>query len=113
MHLTIYRALYRRNPQGIWVALPQEEAAGLGRTYQKGGVMADQRDEGFKNQVKGLGKQAEGKIRNVVGGMRGDTSEQIKGKAQEIRGKIQRKAGESQSDYDKRVRDHENHRDEP
>lgn len=67
--------------------------------------MADERDEGLKNQVKGFGKQAEGKIRNTVGGMKGDTSEQIKGKAQEFQGKVQRKIGEAQSDYDKRVRD--------
>jgi uncharacterized protein YjbJ (UPF0337 family) len=63
--------------------------------------MADDLDrDGAENQVKGLGKQAEGKIRNAVGGLTGDSSEQLKGKAQDIKGKIQRKIGEAQSDLD-------------
>jgi len=48
--------------------------------------MADDRDrKGVSNQIKGLGKQAEGKIRNTVGGMTGDSSERIKGKAEELK----------------------------
>ena len=52
--------------------------------------------DGLENEVKGLGKEAEGKIRNSVGGLTGDTSEQLKGKAQ-------RKIGEVESDIDDEV----------
>ena len=57
--------------------------------------------DGAKNQIKGFGKEVEGKARNAVGGATGDTSEQLKGKAQEIRGKVQRKIGEAQVDADR------------
>jgi uncharacterized protein YjbJ (UPF0337 family) len=56
--------------------------------------------EGLKNRARGLGKEAEGKFRNAVGGLSGDTDEQIRGKAEELRGKVQRKIGEAQSDAD-------------
>lgn len=58
----------------------------------------DRKQDGAKNQVKGFGKEAEGRTRNTVGGATGDTSEQLKGKAQELKGKAQRKFGEAQSD---------------
>lgn len=61
--------------------------------------MADDLDrDGLENQAKGIGKETEGKIRNSVGGLTGDTSEQLRGKAQELKGKAQRKIGESESD---------------
>ena len=67
-----------------------------GRTH-----MADERDrDGAKNQIKGMGNEFKGKARNVVGGLTGNSSEQIKGKAQELKGKAQRKIGEAQSDSD-------------
>ena len=56
--------------------------------------------EGMKDQVKGAGKEAEGKIRNSLGGLTGDTSEQIRGKAQELKGKAQRRIGEAEVDSD-------------
>ena len=56
--------------------------------------------DGIENQVKGAGKEAEGKIRNSVGGLTGDTSEQIRGKAQELKGKAQRRIGEAEVDSD-------------
>ncbi|HSQ30230.1 MAG TPA: CsbD family protein [Gemmatimonadaceae bacterium] len=56
--------------------------------------------DGIENQVKGAGKEAEGKIRNSVGGLTGDTSEQIRGKAQELKGKAQRRIGEAEVDAD-------------
>ena len=63
--------------------------------------MADDLDrEGLKNRAKGLGKEAEGKIRNAVGGLTGDTREQFRGKAEEVKGKVQRKIGSAQSDAD-------------
>jgi uncharacterized protein YjbJ (UPF0337 family) len=66
--------------------------------------MADDMDrEGLENQVKGTGKQAEGRIRNSVGGLTGDTSEQIRGKAQELKGKAQRRIGEAEVDSDSDV----------
>jgi len=56
--------------------------------------------DGVKNQVKGFGKEVEGKVRNSIGGLTGDTSEQLKGKAEELKGKAQRKIGEKQVDAD-------------
>jgi len=57
--------------------------------------------EGAENQIKGTFKEGEGRIRDAVGGLTGDTSEQLKGKAQQLKGKVQRKIGESQSDADR------------
>jgi uncharacterized protein YjbJ (UPF0337 family) len=59
------------------------------------------RSDGMKNQVKGAAKQADGKIRNAVGGLTGDTSEQLKGKAKDMEGKAQRKIGEAESHIDR------------
>ena len=56
--------------------------------------------DGIENQGKGLGDQIKGRVRNAVGGLTGDTSEQLKGKAQELKGKAQRKIGEKQVDVD-------------
>ena len=41
------------------------------------------------------------KIRNAVGGLTGDTSEQLKGKAKDLEGKAQRKIGEAEEDLDR------------
>lgn len=57
--------------------------------------------EGLEDQIKGTVKEGEGRLRNAVGGLTGDTSEQLKGKAQEIKGKVQRKIGEAESDADR------------
>jgi uncharacterized protein YjbJ (UPF0337 family) len=59
--------------------------------------------DGLKNQGEGLGDQLKGRVRNVVGGITGDTSEQLKGKAEELKGKVQRKIGEKQVDADNDV----------
>ena len=64
--------------------------------------------DGVRNQVKGFGKEVEGKVRNSIGGLTGDSSEQLKGKAQELKGKGQRKIGEAQSDLDRDTRDLDN-----
>ncbi len=61
--------------------------------------MADDRErDSIENRLKGAGKQAEGKIRNSVGGITGDSKEQLKGKAEELRGKAQSKFGQIQHD---------------
>lgn len=57
--------------------------------------------EGAKDQIKGTVKEGEGRIRDAVGGLTGDSSEQLKGKAQQVKGKIQRKIGEAESDADR------------
>jgi uncharacterized protein YjbJ (UPF0337 family) len=59
--------------------------------------------DGLENQVKGTAKEVEGKVRNAVGGLTGDTSEQLKGKGKELEGKAQRKIGESESKIDRNV----------
>lgn len=61
----------------------------------------DLTSDGLENQAKGLGKQVEGKVRNAVGGLTGDTSEQLKGKAKDLEGKAQRKIGEAETDLDR------------
>lgn len=64
--------------------------------------MADDRErDSIENRIKGAGKQAEGKIRNSVGGLTGDSKEQLKGKAQELRGKAQSKFGQIQHDVNR------------
>jgi uncharacterized protein YjbJ (UPF0337 family) len=60
-------------------------------------------NEGVEDQVKGTVKEGEGRLRNAVGGLTGDDSEQIKGKAQEVKGKVQRKIGEAESDADRDI----------
>ena len=57
--------------------------------------------DGMENQIKGAGNEFKGKVRNSVGGLTGDSSEQIKGKAEELKGKAQRKIGEAETDVDR------------
>ena len=59
--------------------------------------------EGLEDQVKGTVKEGEGRIRDAVGGLTGDTSEQLKGKGQELKGKVQRKIGEAETDADRDI----------
>lgn len=56
--------------------------------------------DGLENRAKGLGKEIEGKTRNAVGAVTGDTSEQIKGKAKEMEGKVQDKVGKAEDRAD-------------
>ena len=42
----------------------------------------------------------EGRVRNVVGGATGDSSEQLKGKAKELAGKAKRAAGKVKEKLD-------------
>lgn len=60
----------------------------------------DLKSDGFEKQGKGLGNEIKGKTRNAIGGLTGDTSEQLKGKAEELKGKAQRKIGEKEVDAD-------------
>jgi uncharacterized protein YjbJ (UPF0337 family) len=57
--------------------------------------------EGLKDQIKGTTKEGEGRVRDAVGGLTGDESEQLKGKAQQVKGKFQRKIGEAETDADR------------
>lgn len=68
--------------------------------YQETQMADDLTKDGIKNQGEGFLDQAKGRVRNAVGGITGDTSEQVKGKAQELKGKIQRKFGEKQVEAD-------------
>jgi uncharacterized protein YjbJ (UPF0337 family) len=64
--------------------------------------MADDLDrEGLKDQLKGTVKEGEGRMRDAVGGLTGDSSEQLKGKGQQLKGKLQRKLGEAETDADR------------
>jgi uncharacterized protein YjbJ (UPF0337 family) len=64
----------------------------------------DRHDRGAENQMKGVGKEIEGKARNAMGAVTGDESEQLKGKMKEMGGKAQRKMGETQSRSERRDR---------
>lgn len=57
--------------------------------------------DGLKNQAKGAAKEVGGKVQNAVGGLTGDTTEQVKGKANELEGKAQRKVGEAETRVDR------------
>jgi uncharacterized protein YjbJ (UPF0337 family) len=68
--------------------------------------MADDREKdlgsrGLDDKLKGAGKEMEGKVRNAVGDITDDRSEQLKGKAKELEGKAQRKLGEMEEDIDR------------
>lgn len=60
----------------------------------------DLRRDGTEDKLKGAMKEGEGHVRDAVGGLTGDTSEQLKGKAQQLKGKAQRKLGEAETDAD-------------
>ena len=57
--------------------------------------------DGLKNQGKGVADEVKGRVRNTVGGITGDSSEQLKGKAKDLEGKAQRKIGEAEEDLDR------------
>jgi uncharacterized protein YjbJ (UPF0337 family) len=57
--------------------------------------------KGAENQVKCAGKEFKGRVKDAVGGLTGDGSEQIEGKVDQLKGKVQRKIGETQSDVDR------------
>jgi len=56
--------------------------------------------DGLKNKGKGVTDEVKGRVRNTVGGITGDSSEQIKGKAKDLEGNVQRKIGEAEEDAD-------------
>jgi uncharacterized protein YjbJ (UPF0337 family) len=65
--------------------------------------MRDRKDlatEGEEDQIEGTGDVVEGRVRNVVGGATGDSSEQLKGKAKELAGKAKRAAGKVKQKLD-------------
>ncbi len=68
-----------------------------------GWKMTDKKDmatEGAADRLKGSAKQVEGRIRNAVGGLSGNNSEQVKGKAQELKGKAQDALGKAKQRAD-------------
>ena len=56
--------------------------------------------DGLENQAKGAAKEVGGKVRNAVGGLTGDTSEQVKGKGQELKGRAKRSMGKAKQKLD-------------
>lgn len=61
----------------------------------------DIRRDGAEDRLKGTLKEGEGRVRDAVGGLTGDTSEQLKGKGQQLKGKVQRHIGEAKTDADR------------
>jgi uncharacterized protein YjbJ (UPF0337 family) len=63
----------------------------------------DQQDmatEGGKDQLKGLAKEVEGRVRDAAGGLSGNTNQQLKGKGQQLKGRIQQAVGKSKQKAD-------------
>jgi uncharacterized protein YjbJ (UPF0337 family) len=66
-------------------------------------AMSDKKDlatEEADDRLEGAGNKVGGRIRNAVGGLTGDTSEQVKGKAQELKGKMQDAIGKAKQKAD-------------
>jgi uncharacterized protein YjbJ (UPF0337 family) len=67
--------------------------------------MADKKNkdlasEGTEDRVEGAGNVVGGRLRNAVGGLTGDNSEQVKGKVQELKGKAQDAIGKAKQRSD-------------
>jgi uncharacterized protein YjbJ (UPF0337 family) len=62
-------------------------------------------EEGDEDRLEGAGNVVGGRVRNVVGGVTGDTGEQLKGKAQEIKGKVQDAIGKAKQKADRPSKD--------
>jgi uncharacterized protein YjbJ (UPF0337 family) len=52
---------------------------------------------GREDVAAGKAKQVKGKVNDVVGAVKGDTSQQVKGKVQKAVGKVQEKLGKKSS----------------
>lgn len=48
-----------------------------------------------KDEVKGVGKQVKGSVKDAVGGLTGNEKLQAEGKADKVVGKVQQKVGEA------------------
>ena len=65
--------------------------------------MSDRKDmatEGVEDEAEGTADVIKGRIRNVVGGATGDSSEQLKGKAKELAGKAKQQVGKAKQKLD-------------
>jgi uncharacterized protein YjbJ (UPF0337 family) len=71
----------------------------------------DPRDEetlgeaGAKNRVRGAGDKISGRVRNALGALAGDDSQQIAGKGQELKGKAKDALGRAQQNLDQALDD--------
>ena len=63
----------------------------------------DLRERGIENQAEGKMKEVEGKVRGAAADAFDDHSEQAKAKAQELKGKAQKNLGKLQEDLDDAV----------
>ena len=57
----------------------------------------DLNEKGLINRAK---EEIKGRARNALGGLTGDTSEQLKGKGEELKGKAQQEVGKAQQKLD-------------
>ena len=56
------------------------------------------KNRGTENQAEGLGRRIEGKKDEVVGAIKGDTSQELGGKLKKNIGEVQQRFGEEQSE---------------
>jgi uncharacterized protein YjbJ (UPF0337 family) len=58
-------------------------------------------EAGAKNRVKGAGDKLSGRVRNALGALAGDDSQQASGKAQELKGRAKDALGRAQQNLDR------------
>ncbi len=63
-------------------------------------------EAGTRNRVRGAGDKLSGRVRNALGALAGDDSQQASGKAQELKGKAKDALGRAQQNLDKSLNDH-------
>lgn len=58
-------------------------------------------EAGMKNRVRGAGDKLTGRVRNALGALAGDDSQQLAGKGQELKGKAKDALGRAQQQLDR------------
>jgi uncharacterized protein YjbJ (UPF0337 family) len=58
--------------------------------------MSDLHAKGTKNRVDGAVDQVKGTMRNALGGLTGETDEQLRGKGEEMRGRMKSALGKAE-----------------
>ncbi len=74
------------------------------RDSQRDRTEKDLHQKGTENRVEGTIDEVKGRARNALGGLTGDTSEQVKGKGEELKGRAQQEVGKIQQKVDDRDR---------
>jgi uncharacterized protein YjbJ (UPF0337 family) len=74
-------------------------------TNINGDIMSDLHRDGTRNRAEGAIDKVKGRARNALGGLTGDTDEQLRGKGEELRGKAKDALGRVQQGIDNALDD--------